>query len=102
MLNRLFPLKFKVRVSHFADDLYMVEYCHYRFYQLLWNPLFSVCIPKRGKPYRDMHLMNKREAIDLRNTINGIEDIAKYYEVVDKEYYRLLSAHYGEFSEQDF
>lgn len=77
----MFELKFKVRVKHFAENKYVVQYAHYRFFKI-WNTLtfwFSLGYFSGVECWSDA-LFNIEDAERLAKSIHSMADIEKYYE----------------------
>jgi len=86
----MFKKKFRVRVSHFAEAKYTVQWCHYRFIPF-WH---SLCFWfDQGHPggtecwSTNMWTVTKAEDIASRlKTRDDVRDYYKFYEKKEKEW----------------
>ena len=81
VISRLFPLKFKVRVSHFEEQYYTVDYCNYRIFPI-WRSLMSWF--EQGHPggtetwYKD--LFDFKTAERIAGSLFSIKDVELFHE----------------------
>ena len=78
--------KFKVRISHFAEGKYTVQYAHYNFFPN-WKSLnfwFDQGHPGRTQCW-SINLWDVCSAEKVASNLKTIDDIKKYYEPFERE-----------------
>ncbi len=98
-LKTMFNKKFKVRVRHFAEDKYEVQFAHYYFI-----PVYhSLCFwfeqtLTGGTECWSTRLMDFQTAENLAKSLKSIEDVRKWYEkdeAKEKDFYRRKKEYYA-------
>lgn len=86
----MFKRKFKVRVRHYVNTSYVVEWAYYylipSWYMLSW--WYSISLTHNGRWVAKC--LKYEDAIVLAKTIKTIEDVHKYYEKdneLEREFY---------------
>lgn len=88
ILKFFFKKKFKVRVVHFIEDFYAVEYAHYyffpKFYQLSqwYSPTL---LGRNSNEGWSTYLADYQNAEERAITLNSIEDVIKWDEELNKK-----------------
>lgn len=77
----MFNKKFKVRVKHFAEDKYVVQYAHYYFIPIYHSLKFWFeQAPTSDTECWSTKLMDYQTAENLASSLKSISDVKKWYE----------------------
>ena len=79
LLNKYLPKKFKVRVRHFDNSRYMIEYAYFRLipnYKRIWGVL-ALNSGIHANAIYQLWLGEWKEAVDCAKTFKSIEDVKK-------------------------
>lgn len=96
----MFKKKFKVRVSHFGQGRYSVEYAHYRFIPV-WYELcfwFEQTLTG-GTECWTTDLFSYQEAEELAKSLKSIDDVKEWYkpdEAKEADFYKRKKEYYKE------
>jgi hypothetical protein len=76
----MFEKKFRVRISHFAEDKYTVDYTYYRFIPIYKSINFWFDCGMRGNLESwSTDLFEIKEAEEFAANLKSIEDVNEYY-----------------------
>ena len=76
----MFEKKFRVRISHYAENKYAVQYSNYRFIPIYNSMLFWFDLGFTGNcECWSLGLFEIKEAEEFASTLKSIEDVNEYY-----------------------
>lgn len=82
----VFNKKFKVRIQHFGEGKYTVQYAHYRLIPI-WHSLmfwYGMMHPNRNACW-SLDLFHRKEAEKLSESFRSIKDVNDYYKPIELE-----------------
>lgn len=91
IINKLFPLKFKVRIVHFSKQYYYIEYCHYKIFKNWYYLGYWFDTGPSSQIYNwSEKLFTYKEAEEIAKNIKNIEDVNNYHapEIAKKKAFR--------------
>ncbi len=95
----MFNKKFKVRVTHFAEDKYVVQYSHH--YLIPWYNSLCFWFEQSltgGTECWSTNLYDYKTAENLAKSLKSIEDVSKWYEkdeAREKDFYKRKKEYYS-------
>ena len=76
----MFEPKFKVRIKHYRDEYYLVQYANYKFFKT-WKSIiywFHAGHPNRGLNEWDIRLFLIHDAEMFANSLKSMDDVEQW------------------------
>ncbi len=94
----MFEKKFKVRVNHYTQDKYTVDWTNYRFIPTWHNICWWYSGSLEGNTHRwAVKLFSVKDAENFASTLKSIEDLYEYYgpeKEKEKDFYKERNEYY--------